>query len=103
MDLILYLNNSWPYIGNLKDFEAKHICENPNLICQNIQKNALKNSHKGYRNVVLKFEFQVSCLMDANPANDLTFKWKFNTTANTVDIPVRTLKQNIMIFSFKTL
>lgn len=57
-------------------------------------KNALKNSHKGYRNVVLKFEFQVSCLMDANPANDLTFKWKFNTTANTVDIPVRTLKQN---------
>merc|ERR1719507_2662786 len=30
---------------------------------------------------------QVSCLMDANPASDLTFKWKFNTTANTVDIP----------------
>ena len=29
--------------------------------------------------------------MDANPATDLTFKWKFNTTANTVDIPVRTL------------
>ena len=29
--------------------------------------------------------------MDANPASDLTFKWKFNTTANTVDIPVRTL------------
>ena len=31
---------------------------------------------------------QVSCLMDANPASDLTFKWKFNTTSNTVDIPV---------------
>ena len=42
MDAILYLNNSWPYIGNLKDFEAKHICENPNLICQNIQKMLLK-------------------------------------------------------------
>ena len=54
-------------------------------------KNDLKNSHKGYRNVVLKFEFQVSCLMDANPASELTFKWKFNTTANTVDIPVRIL------------
>ena len=40
---------------------------------------------------VLKFEFQVSCLMDANPGSDLTFKWKFNTTANTVDIPVRNL------------
>ena len=36
---------------------------------------------------------QVSCLMDANPASDLTFKWKFNTTANTVDIPVRTLNE----------
>ena len=42
MDAILYLNNSWPYVGNLKDFEAKHICENPNLICQNIQKMLLK-------------------------------------------------------------
>ena len=31
---------------------------------------------------------QVSCLMDSNPASGLTFKWKFNTTANTVDIPV---------------
>ena len=39
---------------------------------------------------------QVSCLMDANPASDLTFKWKFNTTSNTVDIPVTFFLENLI-------
>ena len=51
----------------------------------------IKNYIKSSKKLFLKFEFQVSCLMDANPASELTFKWKFNTTANTVDIPVRIL------------
>jgi len=29
----------------------------------------------------------VSCSLNANPASELSFKWKFNTTANTVNIP----------------
>lgn len=35
---------------------------------------------------------KVSCLMDANPPNQVVFKWKFNTTANTVDIPESDIK-----------
>ena len=30
----------------------------------------------------------VSCRMDANPDRKIQFNWKFNTTANTVNIPV---------------
>ena len=30
----------------------------------------------------------VSCSMDANPDREIHFNWKFNTTANTVNIPV---------------
>ena len=31
---------------------------------------------------------EVSCEMVANPELDLNFKWTFNTTANTLNIPV---------------
>ena len=48
-----------------------------------------------YKKIVSKFKFQVSCLMDANPATELIFKWKFNTTSNTVDIPVSRVAQNV--------
>ena len=33
-------------------------------------------------------EVRVSCAMAANPDTGLAFKWTFNTTANTVSIPV---------------
>ena len=33
-------------------------------------------------------EVEVSCQMIANPESDLDFKWTFNTTANTLSIPV---------------
>ena len=33
-------------------------------------------------------EVEVSCEMVANPESGLNFKWTFNTTANTLNIPV---------------
>ena len=40
----------------------------------------------------------VTCDMDSNPETDVNFRWTFNTSANTVDIPVRRKKLMSTIF-----